>query len=247
MAVHVLGMKKNPNMLARQCINNRSHHSGPRHYLLGKLSNCSSTVVSGNKLMCCRDYTESDRNKFSQIAPATNSNTSAHTCALGLFCANTEVTEWAECYHHVLSSAPALYIFFLLRTLPSLLPPSSPFFWSRWRGGQAIGQFSFLHIHICQFDRVTYRERYIQLDNLSIIITVLLMLVPCLGDVMVWPDRARHNISRFALQILLMSVSFCQEYRKDLMSGFVFNFTFILYPQFQVQRWKTSCFSLQTC
>lgn len=124
MAAHVLGMKKEfKQMLVWQCINNRSHHSGLCHYLLGKLSSCSSAVVSGNKLMCCRDYTESDRNNFSQDAPATNSNTRAHTCALGLYCVNTEVTEWAECYHHVLS---ALYFFFLPRTPRSLLPPSLP-------------------------------------------------------------------------------------------------------------------------
>lgn len=138
-AAHVLGItKESKQMLAQQCINNISHHSGSRHYLLGKLSSCSSAVVSGNKLMCCRDYTESDRNNFSQDAPATNSNTRAHTCALGLLCATMEVTEWAECYHYVLSSASALYFFFLR----ALLPPSSPF-WSQWRGGQAKGRFSF--------------------------------------------------------------------------------------------------------
>lgn len=146
--------------------------------------------------MCCRDHTENDN--FSQDGPATNSNTRAHTCALCLLCVNMEVTEWAECYHHVLSSASARCFFFLPRTPHSLLPPSSPSFWSRWRGSQAKGRFSFLHVHICQFHWVTYRERSIQWVNLSIIITVLLMLVWCLGDIIVWPDHARHNISRFS-------------------------------------------------
>lgn len=107
-------MKKNPNRCWRGCV------SITHHYLLGKLSSCSSAVVSGNKLMCCRDYTESDRNNLSQDTPATNSNTRAHTCALRLLCANTEITESAECYHHVLSSASALYFCFFYRGLRAL-------------------------------------------------------------------------------------------------------------------------------
>lgn len=216
MVAHILGMKKeSKQMLAQQCINNRSHHRGSCHYLLGKLSSCSSAVVSGNKLMCCGDYTESDRNIFSQDAPAitvTHMHTRAHwACNVRTWRSQNELNAIIMCYH-----LHQLFISSFYWGLHALsFPPSSPLFCSQWRGGHTKGGFSFLHIHICQFHWVKYRERSIQLDNLSIIIIVLLMLGRCLSDVMVWHNHARHNISWFVLQIPLMSVSFCQEYRKD--------------------------------
>lgn len=76
-------------------------------------------------------------------------------------------------------------------------PPSSPSFWSRWRGGQAEGAFSFLQVHISQCHRVTHRERAIQSDVLSIIITVLLMLVRWLGDPTTLTATSADLSSRF--------------------------------------------------
>lgn len=65
-------------MLMWQSINNRGHHTRSCHYLSDKLSSCTSAVMSGNKLMWCRNYTGSAVTET--ISPtAANSN----TCVLG--------------------------------------------------------------------------------------------------------------------------------------------------------------------
>lgn len=60
-------------------INNRGPHSGFCHCLSGKLSSCTSAVVSGDKLMC-RNYTEYLTETVSPTAA--NSNTRVCVCWL---------------------------------------------------------------------------------------------------------------------------------------------------------------------
>lgn len=61
-------------------INNRGHHSRSCHYLSGKLSSCTSAVVSGNKLMWCRNYTAIA--VTDTVSAAANSN----VCAGSVMC-----------------------------------------------------------------------------------------------------------------------------------------------------------------
>lgn len=62
-------------------INNRGPHSGFCHYLSGKLSSCTSAVVSGDKLMC-RNYTGSVWQKPFPPLPLT----ATHMCAGSEMC-----------------------------------------------------------------------------------------------------------------------------------------------------------------
>lgn len=233
-------------MLAQQCSNNRSHHSGSCHYLLGKLSSCSSAVVSGNKLMCCRDYTESDRNNFSQDAlyiTVTHMHTRAHwACYVRIWRSQNELNAIVMCYH--------LHQLFILLTEDS-------------------ARFNFHHHHPCfgpdeevarpKEDFLFYTSTSVNFIGWSIVSDpsngTIIHHHYCaahVGPMSRWcndltrPRSPQHqqicspdspHVCQFLSRIQKrLTVKFCQ----------VLFLTFILYSQFQVQRWKTTCLSVQT-
>lgn len=165
------------------------HHNPSHSYLTGK-SSCASAVMSGNKLAV----------------------------------ENDAVSKPPGCYHDVLSSAPAVFCFFSYFFFPGTLHSfiftiiTLILIVTKRRAERCSGYaskedfFFFFFFHTPPHQSmssgdVLSSDRSIQLGVLSIIITVLLVLVWCRADVMVWPHHSHSDISRFVLQ----SVPSCQE------------------------------------